>query len=81
MSITGVGSRNTYLYNARTGKLSLKDGTKDAFADYFNGDIRGDEDDTLNGFDRAQKAEIKTYLELIAADGRESSRRSGKRGI
>lgn len=38
MSISGVGSRNTYLYNTRTGKLSAKDGQQDACVDYFNGD-------------------------------------------
>ncbi|MDE7359744.1 MAG: hypothetical protein K2N39_10030, partial [Lachnospiraceae bacterium] len=62
MSISGVGSRNTYIYNSRTGKLSSKDGQKDAFVDYFNGDIKGDEDDTLNGFDRARKAEIENLI-------------------
>lgn len=63
MSISGVGSRNTYIYNSRTGKLSTKDGEKDAFVDYFNGDIKGDEDDTLNGYDRARKADIENLIE------------------
>lgn len=63
MSISGVGSRNTYIYNSRTGKLSSKDGQKDDFVDYFNGDISGDESDTLNGFDRARKADIKNLIE------------------
>lgn len=63
MSISGVGSRNTYIYNTRTGKLSSKDGQQDAFVDYFNGDIRGDEDDTLNGFDRARKAKIENLID------------------
>lgn len=66
MSISGVGSRNTYIYNARTGKLSTKDGKQDAFVDYFNGDINGDEDDTLNGFDRARKADINNLIEVWA---------------
>lgn len=66
MSISGVGSRNTYLYNVRTGKLSSKDGQQDAFVDYFNGDINGDEDDSLNGYDRARKAEIETYFEIMS---------------
>lgn len=66
MSISGVGSRNTYIYNARTGKLSTKDGQQDAFVDYFNGDINGDEDDTLNGFDRARKADINNLIEVWA---------------
>lgn len=63
MSISCVGSRNTYIYNSRTGKLSTKDGEKDAFVDYFNGDIKGDEDDTLNGYDRARKADIENLIE------------------
>ncbi len=64
MSVSGVGSRNTYIYNAQTGKLSSKDGEKDSFVDYFNGDIRGDEDDSLNGFDRARKADIENLIEV-----------------
>lgn len=63
MSISGVGSINTYIYNTRTGKLSSKDGQQDAFVDYFNGDITGDESDTLNGFDRARKADINHLIE------------------
>lgn len=63
MSISGIGSRNTYIYNSQTGKLSSKDGERDTFVDYFNGDISGDEDDTLNGFDRARKADIENLIE------------------
>ena len=42
MAISGIGNSCTYIYNSQTGKLSSKDGTKDAFVDYFNGD-RSDE--------------------------------------
>lgn len=66
MGISGIGSRNTYLYNSRTGKLSTKDGARDKFVDYFNGDIAGNEDDTLNGFDASRKAEIKNLIEVWA---------------
>lgn len=66
MGISGIGSRNTYIYNTTTGKLSSKDGQQDAFVDYFNGDINGDEDDTLNGFDRARKADINNLIEVWA---------------
>ncbi len=62
MNISGVGSRNTYIYNTRTGKLSSKDGQENEFVDYFNGDIAGDESDTLNGFDRARKADIENLF-------------------
>lgn len=65
MSISGVGSRNTYIYNTRTGKLSSKDGQNDAFVNYFNGDSKGDEEDVLNGYDRSRKADIKKYLEMM----------------
>ena len=47
MSISGIGSLNTYIYNSQTKKLSTKDGSKDAFVDYFNGDISGDDSDSL----------------------------------
>ena len=38
MSVSGIGTSCTYLYDATTGKLSTKDGTKNNFVDYFNGD-------------------------------------------
>lgn len=66
MSISGIGSQNTYIYNSRTGKLASKDGSKDKFVDYFNGDITGNEDDTLNGFDAARKADIENLIEVWA---------------
>ena len=66
MGVSGIGSQNTYIYNTQTGKLSSKDGQQDAFVDYFNGDINGDEDDTLNGFDRARKAEIENLIDTWA---------------
>lgn len=66
MGVSGIGSRKTYIYNTQTGKLSSKDGQQDAFVDYFNGDINGDEDDTLNGFDRARKADINNLIEVWA---------------
>ena len=61
MSVSGVGSRNTYIYNAQTGKLSSKDGQKDAFVDYFNGDI-SEEDNSLNGFDVHRKNDIEEMI-------------------
>lgn len=63
MSVSGIESSNTYIYNTRTGKLASKNGEKDAFVDYFNGDISGDEDDTLIGFDRARKADLENLIE------------------
>lgn len=57
MSICGIGSQNTYIYNSQTKKLAAKDGSKDAFVDYFNGDI-SEEDGSLNGFDVHRKNDI-----------------------
>lgn len=55
MSVNGIGSSSTYLYNIRTGKLATKDGSQDDFVDYFNGDADGKLPDTLNGFDAKKK--------------------------
>lgn len=55
MAITGVGSSFSYIYNTKTGKISSKDGKDDEFIRYFNGDLSGEESDTLNGFDRGKR--------------------------
>ena len=68
MSISGIGSLNTYIYNSQTKKLSTKDGSKDAFVDYFNGDISGDDSDSLNGFDIGRKNGIETMIEIWSSD-------------
>lgn len=78
MGVSGVGSRNTYIYNTTTGKLSSKDGQKDAFVDYFNGDVNGDEDDTLNGFDRSRKADIENLIDTWAQVDRSLFSEPGK---
>ena len=62
MSVSGIGSQNTYIYNSQTKRLATKDGSKDAFVDYFNGDISADEDDSLNGFDAGRKKDIETMI-------------------
>lgn len=62
MSISGIGSNNTYIYNSQTGKLSSKDGSKDAFVDFFNGDISGEADNSLNGFDAMRKRDIENMI-------------------
>ena len=51
MAISGIGTSCTYIYNSQTGKLSSKDGTKDPFVDYFNGDRSDETRSQLNGFD------------------------------
>ena len=35
MGVSGIGTSSTYLYDATTGKLSTKDGTKNNFVDYL----------------------------------------------
>lgn len=62
MSISGIGSQNTYIYNSQTKRLSTKDGSKDAFVDYFNGDISEEESSSLNGFDARRKGDIETMI-------------------
>ena len=52
MSVSGIGTSCTYLYDATTGKLSTKDGTKNNFVDYFNGDSSEETLEDLNGFDK-----------------------------
>ena len=68
MSISGVGSQNTYIYNSQTKRLSTKDGSKDAFVDYFNGDISEDEADSLNGFDARRKGDIETMIWIWSSE-------------
>lgn len=65
MGISGIGSVNSYIYNMKTGKLSTKDGQKDEFVDYFNGDLDEEDSSTLNGFDQERKSNIKKMLEMM----------------
>ncbi len=68
MSISGIGSQNTYIYNSQTRRLSTKDGSKDEFVDYFNGDISADESSSLNGFDAGRKKDIETMIWIWSMD-------------
>ena len=68
MSISGIGSQNTYIYNSQTKRLSTKDGSKDAFVDYFNGEISADDADSLNGFDARRKGDIETMIEIWSSE-------------
>lgn len=67
MGISGVGSTCNYIYNSQTGKLSSRDGEKDAFVDYFNGDLSGNLPDTLNGFDAKRKHDIEAMVMLFSS--------------
>ena len=46
MGITGVGSSYNFVYNTKTGKLSTKDGSKNEFVDFCNGDVKGEDTET-----------------------------------
>ena len=55
MNVTGIGSTYNFNYNARTDKLSTKDGSKNEFVDFCNGDVKGEDTETLNHFDAHTK--------------------------
>ena len=65
MSISGIGSVNSYIYNMKTGKLSAKDGKEDEFVDYFNDELDGKDSAALNGFDQQRKGSVKQMLHLM----------------
>ena len=65
MGISKIGESYTYIYNTQTGKLRTKDGTQDEFVDYFNGDLKGEDSDTLNGIDRARKADFDRLINIF----------------
>ncbi len=65
MAISGIGTSCTYIYNSQTGKLSSKDGTKDPFVDYFNGDRSDETRSQLNGFDACRKEDIISMVEVL----------------
>lgn len=65
MSITGIGSHYSYLYNAQTHKLSTKDGNDDAFVKYFNDEITEGEYGELNGYNAKMKGDILSMIRLF----------------
>ena len=69
MSISGVGSVNSYIYNMKTGILSTKDGSRDEFVEYFNDNLNGEDSDGLNGFDQQRKGCVKQMLWLMEEMG------------
>ena len=62
MGITGVGSSYNFVYNTKTGKLSTKDGSKNEFVDFCNGDVKGDDTETLNHFDEHTRYQFTRML-------------------
>lgn len=65
MSVSGIGSVNSYIYNMKTGKLSTKDGSEDEFVDYFNGDLAGKDSTDLNGYDAHRKRDIEAMIRMF----------------
>lgn len=69
MSVTGIGSVQTYIYNSQTGKLSTKDGSADEFVDYFNGELSTEESADLNGYDVKKKKNIEQVMQMVYGTG------------
>lgn len=67
MSVTGVGSSYSYWYDPQTKKLSTKDGSKDAFVDYFNGELPEEEYGELNGYNAKMKNDIEAMIRLFGS--------------
>lgn len=65
MSVTGVGSQYTYMYNAATNKLSTREGDADKFCDFFNGELEEDDYGELNGYDMKMKKDIESMILLF----------------
>lgn len=65
MQLSGIGSRTTYMYDAKTKKLSTKDGQSDAFTEYFNGNATEETLQELNGYDSNRKRDIKNMMKLF----------------
>ena len=65
MGITGVGSSYNFVYNTKTGKLSTKDGSKNEFVDFCNGDVKGEDTETLNHFDEHTRYQFTRMLYLL----------------
>ena len=53
MNVTGVGSTYNFIYNTKTGKLSTKD---------CNGDVKGEDTETLNHFDEHTRYQFTRML-------------------
>ena len=62
MSITKVGSSYNFIYNTKTNKLSTKDGSKNEFVDFCNGDVKGEDTETLNRFDAHTRYQFQRML-------------------
>lgn len=64
MMLSGVGTIWSYFYNTKTGVLSSKTETEEAFVDYYNDELQADETENLNGYDHRTKVAIKNILDI-----------------
>ena len=55
-------STYNFIYNTKTGKLSTKDGSKNEFVDFCNGDVKGEDTETLNHFDEHTRYQFTRML-------------------
>ena len=62
MSVTGIGSVYNFIYNTSTKKLSTMDGSKNEFVDFYNGDVKGEDTETLNHFDAHTRYQFERML-------------------
>lgn len=53
---------DNFIYNTKTGKLSTKDGSKNEFVDFCNGDVKGEDTETLNHFDEHTRYQFTRML-------------------
>ena len=68
MGITGVGSSYNFVYNTKTGKLSTKDGSKNEFVDFCNGDVKGEDTESLNHFDAHTRYQFQRMLYVYGTE-------------
>lgn len=62
MNVTGVGSTYQFMYHTKTNKLSTKDGSRNEFVDFYNGDVKGEDTETLNHFDAHTRYQFERML-------------------
>lgn len=67
MNVKGVGGTYSYLYDASTGKIATKDGSKNEFVDYYNGELKGEDSKSLNGFDARMKNDIQNLIMIFSS--------------
>ena len=67
MNVKGIGGTYSYIYDASTGKLAAKDGSKNEFVDYYNGELKGEESKSLNRFDARMKHDIENMIMIFSS--------------